>query len=672
MRIGCRTTRLLAAALSTTMSFAAGCSRGTSPAPPGTLTEFPIPTRNSSPLGLAIAADGTPWFTENEGNKLGRVDAQGRGPIAEIPLPAPARRPLAMAAGSDGTVWFLEQAGGKIGRIEGRPPYKLEELDVSVPRDGSGDVAVGRDGALWFTESRKIARVDPYPPHEVTEFPLPSGRTPGSLAVDAEDGVWFTAAWGGFGRIRPGPPREVEEFDLADADARLSRIASAPDGCAWFAAQKSDRLIRIGRESPPVVTEIPLTVPGSLVTDLAFRPDGEVWFVARAGNYVGRMRPTEPYELELFPLGAAAGTPQRLAFGPDGMLWLTDPGRNMILGLVTPAPGARFPGARTATADDGGRRVTSYIPNQPAPAKGSIGIWTDADVVLFVDGERHARLRANSNEVVALSVGTHVVSAWGVATGRTWKKSVEAAVGQHVQMQIEGLGVPEAIGDPFVPTLPRFRFVSIPAGEFFMGSAENSPQEAPRHRVRITRGFRMGRCEVTQAEWAQVMGKNPSTFEFRGDERPVVNVSWDDVEEFLGRLVTLDPIHLYRLPSEAEWEYACRAGESSDPSALEEFDWFGDKAFFTTHPVGKKLPTGWGLFDMYGNVAEWCQDWYDPNYYRHSAAEDPTGPSSGSDRVIRGGDYRKSANALRATERRAWPPTTRATWLGFRLVKVAP
>jgi formylglycine-generating enzyme required for sulfatase activity/streptogramin lyase len=569
-------------------------------------------------------------------------------------------------------MWFLETGVEKIGRIDGRPPYHLEEFTVPASLDGSRDLAVGRDGALWFTESRKIARVDPRPPHLMTEFAVPSGRDPVSLAVDADDGVWFTTAFSGFGRIRPGTPREVEEFDLAAADAGFSRIVYGRDGNLWFATHKSNRMIRVQREYPHTVTEIPLRVPGSAVTDLTFRSAGDLWFVAGAGNYVGRMWPSEPFELDMYPLDSPPSTPQQLVFGSDGMLWLTDPGRNRILRLVVPEPGTEFQSARARIGTAAERGIKWYTPNRPSPAKGSIGIHTDAEVVLFVDSERLTQLRANSNEIIPLSVGAHIVSARGVNTGRTWGKAVEVVVGQHVQMMIEGLGVPESAADSFVPALPRFRFVPVPPGEFFMGSEEGSADEGPRHRVRITRRFEMGRCEVTQDEWTLVIGKNPSAFEFRGGDLPVVNVSWDDTEEFLRRLEMLDPTHRYRLPTEAEWEYACRAGASADPANLEDYAWFGDKAFFTTHPVGTKRPNGWGLHDMYGNVAEWCRDWYDRFYYSRSIDVDPPGPSNGSDRVVRGGDYRMRANAFRATERRAWSPTTRANGLGFRLVRSAP
>lgn len=185
------------------------------------------------------------------------------------------------------------------------------------------------------------------------------------------------------------------------------------------------------------------------------------------------------------------------------------------------------------------------------------------------------------------------------------------------------------------------QFVQIPAGTFWMGSdTSNCPRddpfternenqdcvdgvsndEKPRHQVTISQSFWLGKYEVTQAEWYKVMGNNPAGFKSEkvgGDSRrhPVENVSWNDAQEFIRRLNGMEDASNYRLPTEAEWEYACRAGSTGDYAGdLNAMTWYGENAGNTTHPVGQKRPNAWGLYDMHGNVWEWCQDWYEGNY----------------------------------------------------------
>ncbi|GIW90010.1 MAG: hypothetical protein KatS3mg109_0442 [Pirellulaceae bacterium] len=191
------------------------------------------------------------------------------------------------------------------------------------------------------------------------------------------------------------------------------------------------------------------------------------------------------------------------------------------------------------------------------------------------------------------------------------------------------------------------KLVLIPAGEFMMGSPEWDtdayPDEKPQHRVRIYRPFYLAVTEVTQEQYQQVMGTNPSYFQ-GAPKRPVENVSWNDAVEFCRRLSQKEGKE-YRLPTEAEWEYACRAGSTTrwsfgnDASELGEYAWYGGNSGGTTHPVGQKKPNAWGLYDMHGNVWEWCADWYDEVYYRTSPLDDPKGPDSGRFRVLRGGSW---------------------------------
>ena len=213
-------------------------------------------------------------------------------------------------------------------------------------------------------------------------------------------------------------------------------------------------------------------------------------------------------------------------------------------------------------------------------------------------------------------------------------------------------------------------FVWLPAGEFLMGSASSEAEddEQPLTRVRISRGFYLGKYEVTQAEWQAVMGGNPSEFDECGPDCPVENVSWDDVQEFIGKLNAAVGDERYRLPTEAEWEYAARAGTSGDRYGnLDAIAWYGDNSGRRTHPVGQKQPNAWGLYDMLGNVWEWVGDW--AAAYPGGSVTDPRGPGSGSGRVGRGGGWFNYAGICRASIRGSPSPGNRDYDLGFRLLR---
>jgi len=180
-------------------------------------------------------------------------------------------------------------------------------------------------------------------------------------------------------------------------------------------------------------------------------------------------------------------------------------------------------------------------------------------------------------------------------------------------------------------------FVKIPPGEFMMGcSAGDSDcdaDEKPEHRVQITKAFEIGKYEVTQAQWQAVMGSNPSTI--KGDDHPVETVSKDETQDFLAKLTAKNDGYRYRLPTEAEWEYAAKAGGAL-PVSLDEVAWYAANSDDQTHPVGQKKPNAWGLYDMLGNVREWISDQYALNYYSNSPVADPTGPQPGSGGPQRG------------------------------------
>ena len=218
----------------------------------------------------------------------------------------------------------------------------------------------------------------------------------------------------------------------------------------------------------------------------------------------------------------------------------------------------------------------------------------------------------------------------------------------------------------------------IPVGEFMMGSPDSDEaaddDEKPQHLVRITKPFYLGVYPVTQEQYEKVMGKNPS--QFKDPASPVESVSWDDAVEFCKKLSAKEG-KTYRLPTEAEWEYACRAGTTTsysfgdDEASLGEYAWFRGNAESKTHPVGQKKPNAWGLFDMHGNVWEWCQDRY--GEYSSDAVTDPVTEQPGDDRatlwVRRGGSWYNSAWHCRSAIRLRHAPDYRLFLLGFRVAR---
>jgi formylglycine-generating enzyme required for sulfatase activity len=210
-------------------------------------------------------------------------------------------------------------------------------------------------------------------------------------------------------------------------------------------------------------------------------------------------------------------------------------------------------------------------------------------------------------------------------------------------------------------------FVLIAAGEFMMGG-NKYPDERPVHKVIISKAFEIGKYQVTQAQWETGMDGNPSRF--KGANLPVETVSWDDAQEFIQKLNAKNDSYIYRLPTEAEWEYACRAGTTDDYAGnLDEMGWYNENSEGRTHPVGEKKANAWGLYDMHGNVSEWCMDWYHKSYYTNSPEVDPQGPNSGTSRVFRGGGWDIKAKYCRSALRAIATPDYRFFRIGFRLVR---
>jgi formylglycine-generating enzyme required for sulfatase activity len=218
----------------------------------------------------------------------------------------------------------------------------------------------------------------------------------------------------------------------------------------------------------------------------------------------------------------------------------------------------------------------------------------------------------------------------------------------------------------------KLEMVLVPAGKFKMGSPVSDVRRKTnetQHEVTLTKPFYMGKYEVTQEEWQAVMGKNPS-IRTKGARLPVTDVSWNDCQEFIKKL-NANTKGGYRLPTEAEWEYACRAGTTTaysfgDNITPKEAN-YSDSKIFKPVAVGSYQPNAFGLYDMHGNVWEWCEDWYGD--YPTGAVIDPKGPAMGEKRVLRGGSFTDNGSWARASYRFVISPTFRSDFRGFRLAR---
>jgi formylglycine-generating enzyme required for sulfatase activity len=241
------------------------------------------------------------------------------------------------------------------------------------------------------------------------------------------------------------------------------------------------------------------------------------------------------------------------------------------------------------------------------------------------------------------------------------------------------------------------KFVLIPPGKYLMGSPRDEVghegDEGPQHEVEITQGFYMGMYPVMQAEYETITGKNPSYFCKQGGGKdkvanqdtgqfPVEQVSWEEAVAFCESLTKKDTQKpegwVYALPTEAEWEYACRAGTKTaysfgdDPDQLAEYAWYLENSGDRTHAVGTRKANQWGLHDMHGNVWQWCADWNGKDYYQNSPGKDPKGPGNGKCRVLRGGSWNFNPRYCRAAYHNFNEPGYRYDNLGFRVVLRAP
>ena len=349
-----------------------------------------------------------------------------------------------------------------------------------------------------------------------------------------------------------------------------------------------------------------------------------------------------------------------------------------------------------------GRTRDLYVVLDPkAPLKGRIYVDTnpkDARVRILNIGPAF-------DQGMALDAGRyHIeVSANGYEKQRMWV-SLTAGQDKTLDFRLKPIAKQQPVasqGQKITNSL-GMAFVYIAPGTFMMGSPPNEPDQGndeKQHRVTLTKGFYMQTTEVTQAQWKAVMRNNPSHFKNCGDDCPVERVSWNDVQQFIRKLNQREGSDTYRLPTEAEWEYVARAGSTTAfanggiselkcgfDSNLDAMGWYcgnsgvsysgcynaikwGGPKCAGTHPVAQKQPNAWGLYDMHGNVWEWCQDWNGD--YSSGSVTDPTGPSGGSARVFRGGSFFHGARYCRSADRFSGKPGVKGNNLGFRLLRRA-
>jgi formylglycine-generating enzyme required for sulfatase activity len=268
------------------------------------------------------------------------------------------------------------------------------------------------------------------------------------------------------------------------------------------------------------------------------------------------------------------------------------------------------------------------------------------------------------------------VAAEGYETERRW---IDLVAGNEKPFRFELTKI--KVAEPISPQKSitntiGMKFVLIPAGKFVMGSPPDMPgrdDDEKQHEVRISKPFYMQTTEVSQGQWKKVMGNNPSHFIGCGDDCPVERVSWNDAQEFIEKLNQKEKTNKYRLPTEAEWEYACRAGTSTkysfgdDFNKLDDYAWHSANSEGHTHPVSQKKPNDWGLYDMYGNVQEWCQD--GSGDYPSNAVVDPVGPYKHGSRVRRGRAWNDQPWNIHSAERSADIPGRGLKDQGFRVAR---
>jgi len=328
---------------------------------------------------------------------------------------------------------------------------------------------------------------------------------------------------------------------------------------------------------------------------------------------------------------------------------------------------------RVAGGDD---TVIAALRDASEAVTGELVFTTSPNAEVYLDGELMGKAGAQGEFVAKAKPGAHTVKV--SLTGKNdFERNITLAAreGTKIQARLEDVGPPPT-GTVRQNPKDGLKYVWIPPGTFIMGCSpgdtECAPEENPPHQVTITKGLWMGQTIVTVGAYKRFasatgrqMPKAPTfNSSWANDSMPIVNISWNDTTAFCGWAGG-------RLPTEAEWEHAARAGSTEARyGPLDEVAWHSFNSGGQTHPVAEKRANGFGLYDMLGNVWEWVNDWYDQNYYQHSPSQDPTGPSGGSLRVLRGASWYNTSRPIRVSYRGSeYPASRRFDNEGFRCAR---
>ena len=340
--------------------------------------------------------------------------------------------------------------------------------------------------------------------------------------------------------------------------------------------------------------------------------------------------------------------------------------------------------------------VKTIKPQPKLPGKGTVSISTNEECTLLLNAKNYGSIKKGETKKIFLAYGTYKLIATNQATTDQYQDELvvkdnnsmvqidltaliarrrrQADSINSIKQQAETVATAAsnsgraAVTDSTAgsrATINRFlaNMVAVPGGSFVMGNDLGDNDEGPEHPVNI-RAVQFGKYEVTQQQWETVMGTNPSANpECR--HCPVENISFEDVQAFLAKINRPGSVS-FRLPTEAEWEYV--AGKGGDARNMKDKAWYKSNAEGMPHAVGTKTPNSLGIYDMAGNVAEWCSDWYAVSYYKKKTADNPAGPDSGKYKVVRGGSFDDSENTLRRSYRDKQPVSSKKGTVGLRLV----
>ena len=573
-------------------------------------------------------------------------------------------------------VWQWNTATGAMVRIAGGGAEDVSRDDqkpTDIQLEDPWGLAVDAAGVLYVAEhgGGRVVRT------RLTDRSITTGltglRRPTGLAIDAKGNLYVADAgthkvwrWdtttGAIARVAGTGQTGYSGDGGAATDARLNEpwgLAVDVAGNLYVADSANHRVRRVDALTGRITTIAGTGEPGvsgdggsaltarlNGPTDVAVDRAGHV-YVADYGNY--RVRRVSPRTTGPVTLGGrlVPGIPRRFDLGPQTTRRIQNGDRSYS--VEVPAGVTRL--TLVLASDDPSVDVDLYARFGQDNTE-SAWHWRSAgpsgNEEIVIDGD----------STPPLQEGTYYVSLL------LYDNSGSSASGSLEAKLDSGSGTsPE--GGP-----AGMNFVQIPAGEFTMGSqgVEADADETPLTRVQISQAFELSTHEVTQGQWEAAMGRNPSAQSLCGTDCPVEAVSWHDVQDFIARLNMAEDGYTYRLPTEAEWEYAARAGTTEDRDGpIDTIAWHSGNSTNSAHPVASKEPNRFGLFDMLGNVWEWVQDWY--GEYPGGNVTNPTGPDSGSLRVVRGGGWNSATRYCRTPNRGYFDPSNRSNSIGFRLVR---